>query len=93
MKKDLKIQELMDFYGNWFDDEQTVNDGKMTQNLYPYESLFSPIQINKITIKNRLVMAPMGNISMCDETGRPNEKILFNGGGVADWGNEFIRTN
>ncbi|MBQ8502696.1 MAG: FAD-dependent oxidoreductase [Clostridia bacterium] len=76
MKKDPKIQELMDFYGHWFDDEQTVKDGKMTQELYPYESLFSPIQINKMTVKNRIVMAPMGNISMCDETGRPNEKMI-----------------
>lgn len=76
MKKDPKVQELMDFYGDWFKDEKTVKDGKMTQDLYPYESLFSPIQINKMTVKNRLVMAPMGNISMCDETGRPNEKMI-----------------
>jgi len=48
----------------------------MTQNLYPYKSIFSPVEINKITIKNRLVMAPMGNISMCDETGRPNDRML-----------------
>jgi 2-enoate reductase len=44
--------------------------------LHPYDSLFSPITINKVTVKNRLVMGPMGNISMCDETGRPNEKML-----------------
>ena len=69
MKKDPKIQELMHFYGEWFNDEQTVKDGQMTQELYPYESLFSPVQINKMTVKNRIVMAPMGNISMCDETG------------------------
>ena len=76
MKKDPKIQELMHFYGEWFNDEQTVKDGQMTQELYPYESLFSPVQINKMTVKNRIVMAPMGNISMCDETGRPNEKMI-----------------
>jgi 2-enoate reductase len=38
--------------------------------------MFSPITINRLKVKNRLVMAPMGNISMCDETGRPNEKML-----------------
>jgi 2-enoate reductase len=38
--------------------------------------MFSPVTINKLTVKNRLVMGPMGNISMCDETGRPNEKML-----------------
>ncbi|PWM44029.1 MAG: enoate reductase [Clostridiales bacterium] len=48
----------------------------MTKNLYPYTSMFSPIKINNMTVKNRLVMAPMGNISMCEETGRPNDKML-----------------
>lgn len=76
MKKDKKIQDLMDFYGEWFNDGKTLEKGKMTQSLYPYESIFSPIQVGKLTIKNRLVMAPMGNISMCDETGRPNEKMI-----------------
>ncbi|MGN0486107.1 MAG: FAD-dependent oxidoreductase [Acutalibacteraceae bacterium] len=76
MKKDKKVQELMDFYGDWFKDKDTLESGKMTQNLYPYEKMFSPIQINRLTVKNRLVMAPMGNISMCDETGRPNEKMI-----------------
>ena len=76
MKKDKKIQDLMDFYGEWFNDGKTLETGKMTQNLYPYESIFSPIKVGKLTIKNRLVMAPMGNISMCDETGRPNEKMI-----------------
>ena len=76
MKKDKQIQDLMDFYGEWFNDGKTLEQGKMTQNLYPYESIFSPIKVGKLTIKNRLVMAPMGNISMCDETGRPNEKMI-----------------
>ncbi len=76
MKKDAKIQELLDFYGEWFLDGSTIENGKMTSNLYPYNSIFSPIQINSVTVKNRLVMAPMGNISMCDETGRPNEKMI-----------------
>lgn len=76
MKKDKQIQDLMDFYGEWFNDGKTLEKGKMTKNLYPYESMFSPIQVGKLTIKNRLVMAPMGNISMCDETGRPNEKMI-----------------
>lgn len=76
MKKDPKIQELHSYFGEWFKSENVVQSGKMTQDLYPYESIFSPIQINKMTVKNRLVMAPMGNISMCDETGRPNEKMI-----------------
>jgi hypothetical protein len=48
----------------------------MTKELYPYDRMFSPIQVNSITLKNRIVMAPMGNIDMCEETGRPNDKML-----------------
>ena len=76
MKTDAKIKELLDYYGTWFLDREKYSSGRMTQNLYPYDSIFSPIKINRLTVKNRLVMAPMGNISMCDETGRPNEKMI-----------------
>ena len=80
MKKDELIQKLVDSYGNWFLKDGTENaaggTGRMTQNLYPYEKIFSPIQINRMTVKNRLVMAPMGNCQMAEETGRPNEKML-----------------
>ncbi len=76
MKTDKIINELVGNYGKWFYDDEVLKSGKMTQNLYPYKSIFSPVEINKITIKNRLVMAPMGNISMCDETGRPNDRML-----------------
>ena len=48
----------------------------MTSELYPYDALFSPIRVNRLTLKNRIVMAPMGNIDMCEETGRPNQKML-----------------
>ncbi|MGC8943469.1 MAG: NAD(P)/FAD-dependent oxidoreductase [Caldisericia bacterium] len=48
----------------------------MTKELYPYEKSFSPIQINSITIRNRFVMGPMGNISMAEEMGRPSEKMI-----------------
>ena len=73
---DKKVQELMNSYADWFLDEKKLKEGKMTSDLYPYDTMFSPIQINRMTVKNRLVMAPMGNISMCDETGRPNEKMI-----------------
>lgn len=69
-----KIQELVDNYADWWKKGYEVP--RMTKNLYPYKNMFSPIRINNLTVKNRLVMAPMGNISMCEETGRPNEKML-----------------
>ncbi|MDR1537268.1 MAG: FAD-dependent oxidoreductase [Clostridiales bacterium] len=73
---DPKVQNWVDSYGDWFKDESAFKHAEMSSDLYPYDSLFSPISINKVTVKNRIVMAPMGNISMCDETGRPNEKML-----------------
>ncbi len=76
MKQDPKLLEMTQWFGDWFLDEDTRKSGKMTAELYPYEQLFSPIQVNRLTLKNRLVMAPMGNISMCEETGRPNEKMI-----------------
>ncbi|MDD3840633.1 MAG: FAD-dependent oxidoreductase [Clostridia bacterium] len=76
MKTDKIINELIDNYGKWFYDDEVLELGKMTKNLYPYTSMFTPIEVNHTIIKNRLVMAPMGNISMCDETGRPNDQML-----------------
>ena len=76
MVTDKLITELVDSYGNWFQDESFLESGKMTKDLYPYTALFEPIHINKTTVKNRLVMAPMGNISMSDETGRPKDQMI-----------------
>ncbi len=76
MKTDPEVKQLVDSYGDWFLDNEVLQNGKMSKELYPYTSMFFPIRINQITIKNRIVMAPMGNICMCDETGRPNDKML-----------------
>lgn len=76
MKTDDKIQKLVDSYGSWFNEDSGFKAAKMTNKHAPYSLLFSPIQVNKLTIKNRLVMAPMGNINMAEETGRPNEKMI-----------------
>jgi 2-enoate reductase len=79
MKTDAKVQELVDGYGDWMLGEcenRAGGTGRMTSELYPYDSLFSPIKVNRTTIKNRVVMAPMGNIDMCEESGRPSDKML-----------------
>jgi 2-enoate reductase len=78
MKTDALVQNLIDNYGNWVSDGKRSQQsmGSMTKNLYPYDSIFSPIRVNHLVIKNRIVMAPMGNIDMCEETGRPNDKML-----------------
>ena len=71
-----KIRELSDTFGNWYEDEEKLKSGRMTGDLHPYTAMFSPIQINRLRVKNRLVMAPMGNINMAEETGRPNSKMI-----------------
>ncbi len=80
MNKDTMVQELMDGYGDWMVKKPNLEGkggcAKMTQELYPYEQLFSPIRINRTVIKNRVVMAPMGNLQMGEETGRPGQKML-----------------
>ncbi len=76
MKTDKIVTRLVESYGNWFEDADHLESGRMTKELYPYDAIFTPIEINKIKIKNRLVMAPMGNISMIDETGRPNDQMI-----------------
>ena len=76
LQTDSLVKQWVDSYARWFDDDGALQKGKMTADLYPYTAMFSPIQITRPTVKNRLVMAPMGNISMCEETGRPNEKMI-----------------
>ena len=74
MDFDKKMMQLTDQFADWW--KKGFEIPKMTKELYPYNELFTPIRINSTIIKNRVVMAPMGNISMCDETGKPNEKML-----------------
>jgi len=74
MDYEKKLDELSSSYGDWW--EKGFETPSMTNNLFPYTNMFSPVQINRLKLKNRLVMAPMGNIDMCEETGRPNGKML-----------------
>lgn len=78
MRKDELIVRLTDKFSNWSSNDSSAKEcmGRMTSELYPYSVMFSPIKINKMTVKNRIVMAPMGNINMCEETGRPSDKML-----------------
>jgi len=71
---DKKMMQLTDQFADWW--KKGFEIPKMTKELYPYNELFTPIRVNNTIIKNRVVMAPMGNISMCDETGKPNSKML-----------------
>ena len=74
MDFDKKMMQLTDQFADWW--KKGFEIPQMTKELYPYNELFTPIRVNNTIIKNRVVMAPMGNISMCDETGKPNSKML-----------------
>lgn len=79
LRTDAPIQELCDHFGDWFRDgvkNCAGNAARMTKELCPYTSIFSPIRVNRMTIKNRVVMAPMGNLMMCEEYGRLSEKMI-----------------
>lgn len=67
--------DLDNEFGNWFDKKHFTTP-RMTKKLYPYTKMFEPIKINKLVVKNRLVMGPMGNINMAEETGRPNQQMI-----------------
>ena len=79
MKTDVEVQKLVDSYGDWMLNNRETNGkgscAKMTQKLYPYDAIFNPIRVNRTVIKNRVVMAPMGNLQMCEESGRPGQKM------------------
>ena len=62
--------------GDWFDDEEQFQLARMDRKYYPYTHLFSPIQVNRLHLKNRIVMGPMGNSNMAEEFGRPNDKMV-----------------
>ncbi len=79
LKEDEMIKKLVNTYVDWDASDyenHALGTGRFTDNFYPYEKMFSPIQINGMTIKNRTVMAPMGNCMMCDSTGRPTNKMI-----------------
>lgn len=70
------ITELIDTLDTWFEKASGVEPARMSANLYPYHALFSPFYINDLKIKNRIVMAPIGNVYMAEESGRPSPKMI-----------------
>lgn len=72
----LDLMTLGEDLGTWYQDPDKVKEARISQDLYPYTALFEPIKINSIELKNRLVMAPMGNINMPEENGRPSPEMV-----------------
>jgi len=73
---ELTLKNWTEHYGSWFRNSNAFKGAGMENDLYPYTALFEPVKINSVTSKNRIVMAPMGNICMADETGRPSQKMI-----------------
>ena len=70
------VERLTEEYGSWFLRDDRLAQGRLSGRLHPFEQLFSPIPINGITLKNRIVMGPMGNLSVAEESGRPSDRMV-----------------
>lgn len=70
------MKELIEKIDRWVEDDRRYPIPHMSAEYAPYERLFSSIRVNGVLLKNRIVMGPMGNINMAEETGRPNQKMI-----------------
>lgn len=73
---DQEIKKLIDGYGKWFLNEEIIKKVEMEHLYLSSGAIFEPIRINNMTVKNRLMMAPMDNICMCEWNGTPNLKMV-----------------
>ncbi len=74
LKKDILVQQLVNSFGNWVRTDCENREGgtaRMTKDLYPYDAMFSPIRINRMTVKNRLVYGPHGEHQYVRGNGPP----------------------
>lgn len=80
-----RIRDVVDGVGNWcsapdWDSGKRGAAGcgaaRMSAELYPYTAMASSVRVNRLVLRNRLVMAPMGNINAADETGRPSTRMV-----------------
>ena len=70
------VKNLLEHMEDWFSNDEQFPLARLEKKYYPYTHLFSPVQVNRLRIKNRIVMGPMANINMAEEYGRPNDKMI-----------------
>lgn len=70
------VKHLLEHEQDWFDDDEGIGLARMENRYYPYTHLFTPLQVNCVHLKNRIVMGPMGNFHMAEEFGRPSNKMI-----------------
>jgi 2-enoate reductase len=74
---DAFVSELLDWFDTWPRDAPASPSGwRMSADLYPYDHLFAPLTVNRLTLPNRIIMGPMGNLSMADPSGRPSGGMI-----------------
>ena len=49
-KYDERMKAVVDKFGTWYEDKARLNDGIITCKLYPYTSIFCPLQVNGVKI-------------------------------------------
>ena len=70
------VRNLLEHMGDWFKEDEQFQLARSEKRYFPYTHLFSPLQVNSLRIKNRVVMGPMANFNMAEEYGRPNNKMI-----------------
>jgi 2-enoate reductase len=74
---DALVSELLDWFDTWPRDAPDSPAGwRMSASLHPYDHLFAPLTVNRLPLANRIIMGPMGNLSMADPSGRPSEQMI-----------------
>ncbi|WP_270936852.1 oxidoreductase [Falsiroseomonas oryzae] len=74
---DTLVSELLAWFDTWPRGAQaSAADWMMDGSLHPYDHLFAPLTVNRLTLANRVIMGPMGNLSMADPSGRPSERMI-----------------
>ena len=57
------VTQLLERMGDWFNDAQQFQLARLESKYFPYTHLFSALQVNRLRIKNRIVMGPIENAS------------------------------
>ena len=71
------VADLLEWFTTWPEEHgESRGSWRMTVDLHPYDRLFSTVEVNRLELGNRIIMGPMGNLSMVDATGRPDAKMI-----------------
>ena len=75
MNSNQNLAQYIEQYADWFLDTQLLQNNQYSNNLYPYDNLFSPIKLNQINVKNRIMFNCLPNFNMAEQAGRPTEAL------------------